>query len=117
MLVNVKSSAPGPCQITCSQCGACCVAPDIASLGKAEGVPCPHLMPDNRCGIYDRRPLVCRQYQADEICLQIEAPTLAERVTRFREIFGLVEDTQIVPKEFSASCVESNVLISVGSTD
>ena len=117
MLVNVKSSASGSCQITCSQCGACCVAPDIASLGKAEGVPCPHLMPDNRCGIYEQRPLVCRQYQADEICLQIEADTLAERVARYREIFGLVEEFQIVPGQFSASCVESNVLMSVGSMD
>jgi Fe-S-cluster containining protein len=24
--------------------------------------PCKHLLPDNRCGIYDRRPQVCRDY-------------------------------------------------------
>ena len=95
MLDSVKSSASNSCQVTCSQCGACCVAPDISSLGKAAGVPCPHLTPDNRCGVYDERPLVCRQYQADEICLRIEAPTLAERVARFQALFGLVEDIQI----------------------
>lgn len=25
-------------------------------------VPCRHLQPDNRCGIYDRRPDICREY-------------------------------------------------------
>jgi uncharacterized protein len=90
MQENVKSAAGSASgTITCSQCGACCVAPDISSLGKAEGAVCPHLQPDNRCDIYDDRPLVCRQYQADEICLEIEAPTLQERIARFQDLFGL----------------------------
>jgi Fe-S-cluster containining protein len=76
----------------CSQCGACCVAPDVTSLGKAAGVRCVHLMDDNKCEIYDDRPLVCRQYRADEICLQIDAPTLQERVARYQKLFGLAEE-------------------------
>ncbi len=26
---------------------------------------CKHLLPDNRCGIYDQRPQVCREYTTD----------------------------------------------------
>ena len=52
-------------------------------------------MADNRCEIYDERPAVCRQYQADEICLQIEAPTLAGRVALYQDLFGLVDDIQV----------------------
>ena len=26
---------------------------------------CKHLLPDNRCGIYDTRPLICREYSTD----------------------------------------------------
>ncbi|HCK08864.1 MAG: zinc/iron-chelating domain-containing protein [Gemmatimonadetes bacterium] len=76
--------------MTCTQCGACCVAPEITSLGKPAGERCRHLLPNNRCEIYERRPLVCRQYAADEICLEIEAPTLGERVGRYQAIFELV---------------------------
>ena len=27
---------------------------------------CEHLMPDNRCGIYETRPRICREYTTDE---------------------------------------------------
>ena len=27
--------------------------------------PCQHLQPDNRCGIYDIRPKICRDYTTD----------------------------------------------------
>lgn len=73
----------------CTICGACCVAPDIAALGKAIGQPCPHLARDHRCVIYDRRPQVCRDYAADELCDAIDAPTLDERVARYLAIFDL----------------------------
>jgi hypothetical protein len=75
--------------IACFGCGACCVAPDIAALGKALGQPCPHLLPDNRCGQYAQRPQVCRDYSADALCLEIDAPTLDERVAKYLAIFGL----------------------------
>jgi uncharacterized protein len=76
-------------RIACFGCGACCVAPDIAALGKAIGVPCPHLQSDNRCAIYADRPQVCRDYAADDLCLAIDAPTLDERVAKYLAIFGL----------------------------
>ncbi len=48
-------------------CGACCIAPSISSAipgmkdGKKASVPCIHLAPDFRCGIFGKpeRPEVC----------------------------------------------------------
>lgn len=73
----------------CTKCGACCVAPDISSLGKPLGVRCPHLTADNLCAIYERRPQICRDYAADWLCERIAAPTLEERVRKYLEVFGL----------------------------
>lgn len=72
----------------CTMCGACCVAPDISAIGKKIGQPCPNLMPDNSCGVYENRPQICRDYDADELCERIDAPTLAERVKNYLDIFG-----------------------------
>lgn len=55
-------------------CAACCIAPSISSpipgmeKGKAAGVRCIQLTPDNRCRIFgrDERPAVCRNLQASE---------------------------------------------------
>ncbi len=73
----------------CSKCGACCVAPDISSLGKALGVRCPHLKDDNLCAIYENRPQICRDYAADWLCERIAAPTLQERVHNYLKVFDL----------------------------
>jgi Fe-S-cluster containining protein len=73
-------------------CGACCVAPDIAALDKPLGLKCPHLGDDHRCTAYERRPQVCRDYQPDELCERIAAPTLEERVQRYLAYFELTED-------------------------
>jgi len=35
--------------------------------GKPAGVPCIHLAEDYSCGIYETRPKVCRDFQAEEI--------------------------------------------------
>lgn len=80
--------------MTCTRCGACCVAPDIAALDKPLGMRCPHLTADNLCGIYDRRPQICRDYAADEVCRLIEAPTLEERVQKYLALFGLEEEAR-----------------------
>ncbi|MCO4861578.1 YkgJ family cysteine cluster protein [Cupriavidus sp. WGlv3] len=48
-------------------CGACCIAPSIASPlpgmpdGKPAGVPCAQLLPDMRCAVFGRpdRPAFC----------------------------------------------------------
>jgi len=84
--VKHQAKYSGP---TCTECGACCVAPDIATLGKPAGVRCEHLQEDNRCAIYEDRPSVCRQYQPDASCLMIEAPTLSDRVRKYAVLFDL----------------------------
>lgn len=55
-------------------CGACCIAISISSPvpgmpeGKAAGVRCVQLTPDNRCRLYGHpdRPAVCVDFQPDE---------------------------------------------------
>jgi len=76
----------------CSGCGTCCVAPDISSLGKKVGLRCRHLLQDQSCGIYEKRPAVCRGYRPDEICRRISAPTLEERVENYLRLFDLQRD-------------------------
>ncbi len=48
---------------SCGPCQACCVALKIASpeLRKKPGTPCRHLV-QKGCGIYDKRPPVCRHF-------------------------------------------------------
>ena len=78
-----------PGDVVCRQCGTCCVAPDISTLGKPPGVRCRHLGDDLRCRIYDERPAVCRGYRPDGLCDLITAPELAGRVVRYLGIFGI----------------------------
>lgn len=80
-------------------CGACCVAPDIAALDKPVGMRCPHLTPENLCGVYESRPKICRDYAADEVCRMIEAPTLEERVEKYLALFGLEEEARQILAE------------------
>jgi Fe-S-cluster containining protein len=58
-------------------CGACCIAPSIASPlpgmpgGKPAGVPCAHLTPELRCELFGRpeRPAFCGGLQPSrEMC-------------------------------------------------
>jgi hypothetical protein len=80
----------------CTRCGACCVAPDIAALDKPLGLRCPHLTADNLCSVYDRRPDVCRAYQADDVCRLIDAPTLEQRVDKYLALFELTEEARAI---------------------
>jgi uncharacterized protein len=82
--------------VECTRCGACCVAPDIAALDKPLGLRCPHLDDQNLCRVYEQRPKVCRDYQPDDVCQQIEAPTLEERVARYLALFSLTEEADAV---------------------
>lgn len=82
----------------CTKCGACCVAPDIAALDKPLGLACLHLGPGARCAIYEWRPQVCRDYQPDEVCSRIEAPTLEGRVSKYLALFGLTAEADEVKR-------------------
>jgi Fe-S-cluster containining protein len=85
---NHQSPLTSTQSLPCLQCGTCCVAPDISTLGKPVGDRCRHLADDLSCSIYPQRPAVCRGYCPDEICQQIAAPTLAERVQNYQDIFA-----------------------------
>jgi Fe-S-cluster containining protein len=76
-------------EATCRQCGTCCVAPDISTLGKPPGVRCRHLDDELQCRIYGKRPAVCRGYRPDELCKQINAPSLDGRVNNYLGLFGI----------------------------
>lgn len=87
----------------CTRCGACCVAPDIAALDKPLGMRCPHLTADNLCSVYDKRPQVCRDYQPDEVCRLVEAPTLEERVQKYLALFELTQEAEATRQQGCAS--------------
>ncbi|MDP3502612.1 MAG: YkgJ family cysteine cluster protein [Myxococcales bacterium] len=82
--------------VECTKCGACCVAPDIAALDKPLGLACPHLGPDALCTAYEARPQVCRDYQADDLCEHIAAPTLEGRVAKYLAHFELADEAEDV---------------------
>ena len=90
----------------CTRCGACCVAPDIAALDKPLGLRCPHLTADNLCAAYDRRPQICRDYQADRMCELIAAPTLDERVAKYLALFELSDEAAAVKRSGCSSRAE-----------
>ena len=67
-------------------CGACCIAPSIASPlpgmpgGKPAGVPCAHLTPDYRCELFGRpeRPAFCGSLRPSrEMCGEDRQAALA----------------------------------------
>ena len=76
-------------EATWRKCGTCCVAPDISTLSKPPGVRCRHLDDELRCRIYSERPAVCRGYRPDELCKQINALSLEERVNNYLGLFGI----------------------------
>lgn len=86
-MVGKKAVTMG--EIRCFRCGTCCIAPDISTLEKAVGVPCPHLRADRLCGIYPERPAVCRDYRPDELCVALQTLPPAARVRHFLHVYGL----------------------------
>src|SRR5271156_1629072 len=48
----------------CGNCTECCkvMTIDSAELRKPPGVYCPHCLPGTGCGIYERRPSLCRTW-------------------------------------------------------
>lgn len=86
----------GKTAFECTKCGACCVAPDIAALDKPLGLRCPHLGDDMLCRAYESRPAVCRSYEPDQLCKEIEAPTIEERVAKYLAHFQLEDEAERV---------------------
>ena len=99
----------------CTCCGACCVAPDIAALDKPLGLRCPHLGADNLCTVYERRPQVCRDYAADDVCRRIEAPTLEERVHNYLALFQLTGEAEAVRTSGCASMRSARAVADLSS--
>ena len=87
--------------VQCRRCGTCCVAPDISTLGKSLGQRCRHLSGSLDCLIYQERPAVCRGYRPDEICGEIAAATLEERVVRYLGIFGEKGSVEALQREYA----------------
>ena len=47
----------------CGSCNACCIAPPIRDLDKAEFEPCKHLQYGHQgCTVYEDRPGACRKF-------------------------------------------------------
>jgi hypothetical protein len=67
-----------------ADCGACCIAPSISTLGKPAGEPCRHLTADLRCAVFGQpaRPACCSGLQASaEMCGESRAQALAYLTT------------------------------------
>jgi Fe-S-cluster containining protein len=78
-----------PDPISCFQCGTCCIAPDISTLGKGVGERCAHLTDDQTCGIYPDRPTVCRDYPPDALCVALRQVPAEARVGFYLRVYGL----------------------------
>ncbi len=81
---------------------------------------CKHLLPDNRCGIYETRPTVCRTYSTndceydDDACYDklFESP---EQLWEYAEaVFPQAELRRKVAKRHGVSAVQLPVLSVVG---
>lgn len=74
-------------KIECDMCGTCCTAYSISSLNKMAGEPCKHLLPDGRCGDYENRPQVCRDFQADYFCYFLSSLSKEEQIEVIKELY------------------------------
>lgn len=48
---------------TCGSCSLCCTVLRVDELAKLGGTDCPHQRTEGGCGIYERRPGICRAYR------------------------------------------------------
>lgn len=74
-------------EIDCSICGLCCIAYSISTLNKKAGERCIHLNSDNKCNIYNERPLVCRQFKADNLCVFLSTLSRDEQINIIKEMY------------------------------
>ncbi|TYB34178.1 MAG: YkgJ family cysteine cluster protein [Flexistipes sinusarabici] len=75
--------------IECFACGACCVAFSISTFEKESGKACAYLSENGLCGIYSKRPDVCREFVPDEVCVLIQGLPFGEKVEILKKIYGM----------------------------
>ena len=75
-------------KIECDMCGVCCTAYSISSLNKKAGQPCKHLLSNGKCGDYENRPQVCRDFHADYFCYFLSSLPKEEQIGIIHEIYG-----------------------------
>lgn len=82
----------------CTKCGACCRSiggiHEMSHLALPDG-SCKHLTVDNRCAIYERRPLACRV----DVMHQVLAPKLTREQWYALEVLACKELQRLVKIE------------------
>lgn len=76
--------------LRCLKCGTCCIFFDISTLNKKAKEPC-HFLDINtgKCNNYEKRPTVCRDFQADEICYLISSLNREEKLYILSKVYEL----------------------------
>jgi len=73
----------------CGACSLCCTVLRVDELGKLAGESCPHLLEGGGCGIYERRPAICRAYH----CLWLSGGLdVEDRPDRLGAVVDLLSD-------------------------
>jgi hypothetical protein len=116
---------------TCGECSVCCeyFAIDTAELQKVQDVLCPHCIRPAGCGIYDSRPLICREWHCgwrqlttldwrwrpDQSGVLVEAHGIGPSLTGVK--FNIVGGPEVIGwpplVAYAADLVEVGVLVSV----
>jgi len=80
-----------PTARSCGKCSLCCTVLRVDELRKPAGRACPQLRGDGGCGIYTRRPDICRAYR----CLWLQGRfDEADRPDRIGGIVDLLSDAR-----------------------
>jgi Fe-S-cluster containining protein len=58
----IREAAPATDR-ACGSCSLCCTVLRVDELAKLGGTDCPHQRSEGGCGIYERRPGICRSYR------------------------------------------------------
>jgi Fe-S-cluster containining protein len=75
--------------LKCLQCGICCIFFDITSLNKKAFEPCQFLnINTGKCNNYKKRPDVCRDFKADEICYLISSLNKEEKLYILSKVYN-----------------------------
>lgn len=75
-------------EVLCNMCGVCCTAYSISTLNKPAGVTCSKQLKDGKCGDYENRPQVCRDFKADDFCILISTLSFEEKLYIIKKVYG-----------------------------